>query len=224
MGLLGLLFLYTICMTPGGWLIDRYGPKAALLLVCFGSAVFVSLTGVIGLLVAGSALVPALFLIRCLGAVTSPIHPGSARMVSHWIPVTGQGVCNGVATGAACLGIASTYLIFGRFMDKFGWPGAFLVSGSVTVLMGATWLLLAADYRRTRSGTICRSKPNARLLPARGRQGLRRMIAFLRRLPSTARQEPRPPRRPSPGTPWMMPETPLSRLLKNSSLRFLTIS
>src|SRR5262245_3067569 len=32
-----LFILYTVFMTPGGWLVDRYGPRFALILMGFGS-------------------------------------------------------------------------------------------------------------------------------------------------------------------------------------------
>src|SRR5438132_10673234 len=44
-----LLFAYMLCMTPGGWFADRYGARLALTLMGFGSALFVALTGVVGL-------------------------------------------------------------------------------------------------------------------------------------------------------------------------------
>src|SRR5262245_11727115 len=69
------LLAYTLCMTPGGWLADRFGPRKALLLMGFGTAAFVALTSVsgYGLLAAGLAL-PSLVLIRTLmGALTSPL-------------------------------------------------------------------------------------------------------------------------------------------------------
>src|SRR5262245_23055154 len=40
---------YTICMTPGGWVADRFGPRTALALMGFGSAIFVACTGLAGL-------------------------------------------------------------------------------------------------------------------------------------------------------------------------------
>jgi MFS family permease len=43
------LFTYTLFMIPGGLLIDGLGTRQALMLVCFGSALFVALTGVVGL-------------------------------------------------------------------------------------------------------------------------------------------------------------------------------
>src|SRR5438874_3708303 len=35
------LLSYAICMTPGGWFIDRYGPRVALAVVGFGPPFFV---------------------------------------------------------------------------------------------------------------------------------------------------------------------------------------
>src|SRR5215472_13354441 len=40
-----LLFSYTLCMTPGGWFIDRFGPWKSLVLMGLGSALFGVLTG-----------------------------------------------------------------------------------------------------------------------------------------------------------------------------------
>ena len=43
------LLLYTLAMTPTGWLIDRFGARAALMVLTFGSVFFVGATGVVGL-------------------------------------------------------------------------------------------------------------------------------------------------------------------------------
>src|SRR5437588_8866950 len=40
---------YMVCMLPGGWLIDRFGPWAALVVMGLGSALFGALTGLAGL-------------------------------------------------------------------------------------------------------------------------------------------------------------------------------
>src|SRR5262245_53521163 len=48
------LLVYTVCMTPGGWLIDRFGPRTALVLVGFASAIFVALTGIAGMVVSAA--------------------------------------------------------------------------------------------------------------------------------------------------------------------------
>jgi MFS family permease len=161
------LLCYTLCMTPGGWFIDRFGPRAALMLVGFGSTLFVGLTGLVGWVVTAPALlVAALLVVRSLmGVISAPIHPGSARMISHWIPLSGQSTCNGLVNAAACVGIASTYLLFGQLMDWFGWPTAFLVSAAATGLLVLLWTALAADYSTPQRPTTIVQAP-----PVRDRQ------------------------------------------------------
>ena len=48
------LATYTLFMIPAGWLIDRRGTRFSLALVCFGSAVFVVLTGCVRLVAESS--------------------------------------------------------------------------------------------------------------------------------------------------------------------------
>jgi MFS family permease len=142
------LFLYTAFMMPGGWFIDRYGPRAAWMLVGFGSTMFVALTGVAGQL--WSAALPlwaSLLVVRALlGCTSAPLHPTGARLVGNWIPPSGASLANGLITGAACVGMASTFLVFGQMMETFGWPGAFQVSGAVTLIVALAWTVLGADH------------------------------------------------------------------------------
>src|SRR6185295_17233461 len=74
------LLVYTVCMIPGGFFIDRFGPRFALMIVGFGSAVFCALTGAVGLgLVAASQVWLSLILVRgSMGFFTTPLHPGCA--------------------------------------------------------------------------------------------------------------------------------------------------
>jgi MFS family permease len=157
---LAYLLAYTVCMTPGGWFIDRFGPKVALALMGFGSAVFVMLTGVSGMIFRSAeysgALLATLIVIRSLtGVVSAPIHPAHARTVSFWIPFQDRAWANGLVCSAACVGIASTYVVFGFLIDWFdqrpvtsgvsGWAMAFVVSALATALLAAAWTAYATD-------------------------------------------------------------------------------
>src|SRR6516225_8808051 len=42
------LLAYMLCMTPGGWVIDRWGMRAALAVMGFGLVLFGALTGLVG--------------------------------------------------------------------------------------------------------------------------------------------------------------------------------
>src|SRR5439155_16443873 len=51
------LWTYTLMMTPGGWFIDRFGSRSALLVVGFGSALCVGLCGLAGFTVTSAAMI-----------------------------------------------------------------------------------------------------------------------------------------------------------------------
>ena len=136
------LFAYMVCMTPGGWLIDRYGPWLALVVMGFGSALFGALTASAGLapLSAGALALVLFFVIRSLmGALTAPVYPGSSRVVVNWLPMAQRAGANGMIQGAAAVGIACTFHVFGRLIDWFDWPSAFLISGTATAVLALLW-------------------------------------------------------------------------------------
>jgi MFS family permease len=138
----GFLLCYTIAMLPGGWLIDRYGARAALAVLLAGSAVFVALTGLTSMVGGSAALLwTALMVVRCvMGVVNAPLHPGSAQLVGQCVPASQVSFANGLVTFAACVGISATYFVFGGLMDGLGWPGAFYASAGLTVLVLLVWV------------------------------------------------------------------------------------
>jgi MFS family permease len=158
MGLVYTAFLlsYTAFMVPGGWFTDRFGPRAAWMVVGFGSAAGVALTGLTGLSFTepGILLVSLIGVRAALGVCNAPLHPSGARMVANWIPPHGVSLANGLIGIAACTGIALTYLVFGALIDRFGWPQAFLICSGVTLLVAGLWTVTASDYPPVRPGHI----------------------------------------------------------------------
>src|SRR5262249_16039694 len=141
-----LLLAYTLCMTPGGWFIDRFRPRAALPVMGFGSALFGAMTGLAGLVAAGLVL-PVLLIVRSLtGALMAPIYPASSRLVSHWVPASQRAWANGLVQGAAAVGIACAFPIFGALLDHMDWPIAFLIAGTFTAALALAWAAYAANY------------------------------------------------------------------------------
>jgi MFS family permease len=141
-------FAYMLCMTPGGWLIDRFGPRAALAVMGLGSALFVALTAVAGLpaLAAAGLVLPALLVVRSLmGVLSAPIYPAASRVVARWLPRPRRAWANGLIQAAAAVGIACAFHAFGGLSDRVGWPNAFVICGAVTGLVALLWLLYAAD-------------------------------------------------------------------------------
>jgi MFS family permease len=143
-----LLLAYTLCMTPGGWFIDRFGPRMALMVMGFGTGLFVAATGLAGhaWLGAGLAFVSFLMVRACMGVFSAPIYPASGKMVSHWVPATQRAWANGLITGAAPVGMAVSHVLFGHLVDAYTWRVAFLITGSFTALLALAWRLYVTDY------------------------------------------------------------------------------
>src|SRR5688572_5060336 len=69
------LLVYTVFMIPGGFFIDRFGPRMALAVVGFGSAVFCILTGAVGWMAASVVWIAMLLVRGTMGLITTPLHP-----------------------------------------------------------------------------------------------------------------------------------------------------
>ena len=144
-------FVYTLFMTPGGWFIDRFGPRLALVWMGFGSAIFVAMTGLVcGFVQAATVLFVNLLVVRgIMGAFTAPIYPAGARIASHWVPYSRRVWANGLIQGAAGLGIACSAVLFGLLVDCFDrndWPRVFFITGLVTALLALVWSIWARNY------------------------------------------------------------------------------
>ena len=142
------LFAYMACMTPGGWLADRFGPWLALVVMGLGSGLFGFLTGSVNWLAQSTAQILFLFLIvrTIMGVFTAPIYPASTRLVSYWIPFPQRAMVNGLIMAAALVGIASSFQIFGRLVDWFRWPTAFTITGTFTAILAILWTWYGTNH------------------------------------------------------------------------------
>jgi MFS family permease len=155
------LLAYMVCMTPGGWVIDRFGTRKALTVMGFGLVLFGALTGLApttpwllqqlppSVTVFRRTLVMPLLLflvVRSLmGVFATPMYPASAQAIAHWLPFRRRGWANGLVQGSALLGIASTPLAVGTLIAWYGWPQTFLILAVGTGLLTIVWALDAAD-------------------------------------------------------------------------------
>lgn len=141
------LLVYTLGMLPGGWVIDRIGPRRALTGMALGMGACVILTGALGWigLTIASLWWPLMMIRGVAGAVSVPLHPAAARTVSLWMPMSSRVTANGCVTAGALIGIALTYPVFGFLMDELDWPLAFVVSGATMMVFALVWWAFAAD-------------------------------------------------------------------------------
>jgi sugar phosphate permease len=148
-------FAYAICMTPGGWVVDRLGPRMALTLMGLGSGAFVFCTGVAGNYVyTAGMLVLTLLIIRSLmGVFTAPLYPSTGLTISRWLPLSQRAGTNGIVQGSAGVGNACSYLVFGWLVARFGWQAAFMIAGAVTVVLAIIWWIYARNRPAEHRGT-----------------------------------------------------------------------
>src|SRR5579864_2356893 len=103
------LLSYTIFMTPGGGLADRFGGRRVLAVAGLGAALFTGLTSICGPTGLGAYLgvVPAFIVVRlAFGVCTSPLYPSTGRIAAAWIPPNQQARVQAIIMGAAAIGAA----------------------------------------------------------------------------------------------------------------------
>lgn len=132
---------YALLQVPGGWLIDRYGPRRLMAGATLAWGLFQSLaafaTGGISLLLTRLG----------LGAAEAPLFPAGAKLNAIWLSPQERGrgavlMDSGSPLGAAFGGIIISFLIL-----AFGsWRLAFLAAGLATLALGAlAWRTLRDD-------------------------------------------------------------------------------
>lgn len=123
---------YALLQIPGGWLIDRFGPRALITGATIGWGFFQAIAGVatggISLLVSRVG----------LGAAEAPLFPAGAKLNSIWLSPKERGrgavlVDSGAPLGAAFGGVIIAWLI----ISLGSWRTAFVVAGMATILLGA---------------------------------------------------------------------------------------
>jgi ACS family D-galactonate transporter-like MFS transporter len=141
------LWTYTFSMLPGGWVIDRIGPRLSMAGMGLGLGFGVALTGALGWsgLPIAALFIPLLVVRSIAGFLSTPLHPGAARSVFLWLPLTSRTTANGLVTAGALVGIALSYPGFGWLMDQYDWSTAFVICGTVMMLFTVVWLLYATD-------------------------------------------------------------------------------
>ena len=147
------LIVYTVFMIPGGFFIDRFGPRVALAAMGIGTALFCAFTGLVGWgFIAASQVWLSLLIVRSLmGLLTTPLHPASARAAANWFPQGQRALANGLITGAALLAYAVVHPLFGALIDRFDWPIAFLISSGCTAALALVWFASSSDRPRLQS-------------------------------------------------------------------------
>jgi MFS transporter, ACS family, D-galactonate transporter len=132
---------YAVLQVPGGWLIDRFGPRTLITTATVGWGFFQAIASVAtgGMSLAVSRI--------GLGVAEAPLFPAGAKLNSIWLRPQERGrgavlVDCGAPLGAALGGVIIAWLI----LTFHSWRTAFAVAGLATMMLGAlAWWYLRDD-------------------------------------------------------------------------------
>lgn len=129
---------YTALQLPGGWILDRWGPRWVYGISLMIWSVFTYVQGHIGLF--ASPLI-ALFVMRLLmGAAEAPAFPANSRLTVMWFPRQERGFATSVFSCAQYVALACTPILT-WLLHSFGWEHTFYWTGIAGLLAGVIWLL-----------------------------------------------------------------------------------
>lgn len=131
---------YAIFQIPGGWLGDKFGPRAALTGVVAWWSAFTAATALAWS--AGSMIAfRALFGLGEAGA-----FPIATRSLSRWILPSERGYAQGLTHAGSRLGGAVTPVLVAALIGAFGWRSPFLLFA----LLGVAWAIAWHLFYRNR--------------------------------------------------------------------------
>ena len=146
---------YVLFGLPGGWLADRFRPRAIILLIVLWWSLFTALTGGVRALAGlGFArpepwvLVGTMVLVRFLfGLGEAGAYPNIARALGRWFPFRERGAGQGAIWLSSRLGGAIAPAVIGSLVVAAGgWQRAFWILGAA----GMLWALLFFVWYRDR--------------------------------------------------------------------------
>ena len=131
---------YALFQIPGGWLGDRFGPRAALTAVVAWWSVFTAAT-VLSFNAASLILCRFLFGMGEAGA-----FPIATRSLSRWLLPAERGWAQGLTHAGSRLGGAMTPVLVVYLIASLGWRGPFLIFAVIGLIWAAFWWVW---YRNT---------------------------------------------------------------------------
>ena len=133
MVLAAFLATYGLFEVPGGWLGDRYGPRAVLTRIVIWWSGFTALTGVV-------TRYWQLLVVRALfGAGEAGAYPNASCVVSRWFPPYQRARAQGIVFLAGRLGGALSPFLVLPLVSNWGWRSVFYVFSLLGVFWAVWW-------------------------------------------------------------------------------------
>jgi MFS family permease len=131
---------YAVCQIPGGWMADRFGPRAVLAVAMAWWSLF---TAAMALSFNAISLAATRLL---FGAGEAAAFPAGSRALVPWLPLKRRAFGQGFQHSGARLGAAVAPAMVLYLIAESGWRNVFYVFGGVGIAWAIAWYAL---YRNT---------------------------------------------------------------------------
>jgi MFS transporter, ACS family, D-galactonate transporter len=136
---------YAFMQIPGGWLLDRFGPRLTY-------AISLCTWSITTLCLGFARSFAAFFGLRlALGITEAPAFPTNSRVVAAWFPKQERAMATGVYTAGEYVGLAFATPILFWLLSNFGWHTIFIVTGIVGILFTFVWTKFYRDPKYSKS-------------------------------------------------------------------------
>jgi sugar phosphate permease len=147
---------YALFQLIGGWIGDKFGPRATLSACCAMVGLSTVLTGAAG----GFA---SLFALRlALGFAQGAAFPTATRAMSAWIPVQSWGFAQGISHSFGRIGNALTPPLMAALLLYVSWRNSFAILGVASLVWLFVWVWYFRNDPRDHPGI---AKADLALLP-----------------------------------------------------------
>jgi len=142
------ILAYALFQVPGGWLADRYGPRAVLAAAVTWWSVFTALTASAAHVFPFSLFPVAwsLVIVRfCLGLGEAAAWPNFNRTIANWIAPRDRAFASSLPLAGGGLGATLTAPCIAWLTVHYGWQRAFYVSGILGLFAAILWYCYVRD-------------------------------------------------------------------------------
>jgi ACS family D-galactonate transporter-like MFS transporter len=130
---------YSFMQIPGGWILDRFGPR-------WTYAVSLCTWSITTVLLGFARSFSGFFGLRLtLGITEAPAFPTNSRVVAAWFPKQERAMATSVYTAGEYVGLAFATPILFWILSNFGWHTVFIITGIIGILFTLVWIKFYRD-------------------------------------------------------------------------------
>jgi sugar phosphate permease len=169
---------YAMFQVPGGWAVDKFGPRKILTLSMVWWSVFTAAT-------AGSFNAASMVIYRFLfGVGESAAFPSASRALVRWLPVSQRAFGQGFQHAGSRFGAAVTPPLVVILIAQMGWRGVFYLFGALGIVWAVLWYWYYRDYPEDHADVNEQELEILKLSGFSGKSGERRAVPWAKILRS----------------------------------------